>query len=51
MSRKSLWRAISSGNRLKKFFSSDFLKQSAEKVFGERFPEEMGRKSLWRAIS
>ena len=34
--------SISSGFQLKKFFSSDFLRLSAEKVFFERFPQAFG---------
>jgi len=37
-----LWRAISSGNWLKKFVAGDFLRKWAEKVCGERFPQAFG---------
>ena len=49
--RKSFFQAISSGFRPKKFFSSDFLRLSAEKVFFKRFPQAFSRKSFFQAIS
>ena len=48
---RGLFRAISSGFWLKKFFSSDFLRQLAQKVFFARFPQAIGPKSFFRAIS
>ena len=48
---RGLFRAISSGFWPKKFFSSDFLRQLAQKVFFKRFPQAFGPKSFFRAIS
>ena len=42
---RGLFRAISSGNWPQKFFSLDFLRQLAEKVFFKRFPQAFGRKA------